>query len=544
MDEMILYESELAIRQAKSMIEIENEYTLKLHGESVGVLFAVLVGFVSKAASLLLKILLGSKIALVAVLSFIVYKAFKNVAKSLLTDIYGKGSGGCGGGGSSSSYVPLNKVGTASSIVSKSSLEKMIPKIRNSMKKYGKLRDGSLSLELTNRLKNLIEENTEKISDEKALEISKMAVGNLRVSVDKTSKSAFTISEMTEGVALDMVRANIENDIAFDGTKYSDILKATPFVTFDDIGKIEKLSKVISDETNGKVDGFGGLCADFLKNADNIMSLCVIMQLSASMMMSAMSELEGKDFDALGDDEARINKYVSEHFSKVLDKLMSTEYKEILESLSNNNYGKIVKMFREAYKAGGKNGDIVDTILRDMTYIADESDVIRNTKDGFLGKIEDDINSIKFKEIKNMSDLKLQFKKVTVADNYVLYDIIRYSDISENVEGVFASTIKKIIDDNRLDIATIKENLDRIIENGKKVKDKFETFSKSLDLGGEGEGIKKSISASISLATMEYRIIDISMKIIKSLNHPIFRKIQEDISTAIQGIYMMQVMTQ
>ena len=143
-----------------------------------------------------------------------------------------------------------------------------------------------------------------------------------------------------------------------------------------------------------------------------------------------------------------------------------------------------------------------------------------------------------------MSDLKLQFKKVTVADNYVLYDIIRYSDISENVEGVFASTIKKIIDDNRLDISTIKENLDRIIENGKKVKDKFETFSKSLDLGGEGEGIKKSISASISLATMEYRIIDISMKIIKSLNHPIFRKIQEDISTAIQGIYMMQVMTQ
>ena len=544
MDEMILYESELAIRQAKSMIEIENEYTLKLHGESVGILFAVIVGFVSKAASLLLKILLGSKIALVAVLSFIVYKAFKSVANGILTDIYGKGSGGGGGGGGSSpSYAPLNKVGTASGIVSKASLEKMIPKIRDSMKKYGKLRDGSLSLELTNRLKSLIEENTEKISDEKALEISKMAVGNLRVSVDKTSKSAFSISEMTEGVVLDMVRANIENDMAFDGTRYSDVLKTTPFVTFDDMGKIEKLSKVINSETNGKVDGFGEFCADLLKNADNVMSLCVIMQVSASVMMSAMDELQGKDFSNVANDDNDINRHVSEHFSKVLDKTISTEYKEILESLSNKNYGKIVKMLREAYKSGNGN-NTATVIINGMTGIANESEVIRNSEDGFLGKIENDINNIKFKEIKSMSDLKLQFKKVTVSDNYVLYDIIRYSDISENVEGVFASTIKKIIDDNRLDISAIKENLDRIIENGKKVKDKFDTFSKNLDLGNTGEDIKKYISSSISLATMEYRIIDISMKIIKSLNHPIFKKIQEDISAAIQGIYMMQVMTE
>ena len=88
MDEIMIYETEMAVAQAKSLVDsIEYHSKYNLYGESVGAIFVAVSGFIKTAITTILKIIIGSKAAIVFALGYIVFKVLKKAAQGILTDI-------------------------------------------------------------------------------------------------------------------------------------------------------------------------------------------------------------------------------------------------------------------------------------------------------------------------------------------------------------------------------------------------------------------------------------------------------------------------
>lgn len=506
------------LQALKDRIETENK--LRLYDESVKSIFQAIINLAKSAITLILKIILGIKNVIVGVLKF-VYKTIRDKIRGDRTDIYSVGGGS---GGTSD----VTRVGHYPQIIKASNLKNTVKRVQESMRKYGGMRDGEISLRISKRLKNIVNnENGKPLSDETINEVCKLAVQDIRFDIDKVSNGAFVISKDISGLIIDMVKGNILSDRAYDGTKYSELLKSYPFDDLYDIEAVSALETNIDNATKGKYNIYtffsGALC-----NTDSILLSAIILQ--ASPLFAIKLNNVNADISKITDSEISIVKNNIKH-----------EYSEILEGLSDKS---LLRYLTFIYNKNARDKiDITEiSIIQDSGSKFDGFAIIDNKE---LEKLSNSFktmaftdNTKYFEKIKDNLDIVI-INNLSDSERCV-YDIVR-NDVSKFEMQIY-SVIKDIIADNKLDLEKMSKTISKVYEKGKLIRDEFENMNND-SLSEHKEFYDTLINRSINITMIVSKITGMAQTFIKNVNSPFYKKILEDISIAVQSLYYLSAIS-
>ena len=516
------------LQALKDRIETENK--LRLYDESVKSIFQAIGNMAKSAISLLLKILMGIKSVIFGIFSFI-FKKVKDKLKGDRVDIY---SGG--GGGSDYSSVNIGRVGRQPEIIRAANLKMMTLRAKEAIRKYGGLRDGEATLRIRKRLEGIItNEEGKPLTDEMINEISGEAVKDIRVDIDKTSNGVFVISKDIANLVLDVVRGNIAEDKAFDGTKYSDILRQYPFEDFEDIDTyFDKVEKIQALSEGGKYF-IADFMTDTLINADALMLVAMIYQTTPNSIMTIKRIKIDTDGNA--------NRKPTDAEITQLQKEINTGYSTVFEGLSEKTATEYTNLILS-----------IDDELKGSPDVAKlESRIINETKgkvqnipildDKTLSALVNILQDVKFVRNSNLAEIKntLVFSEfIKLSDNEkTVYAIARSARI--NSETRIAAKLMKVIEDNKIELNDLSKSINALHSKGKEIRDKLNEFQSDETLQFDEYSTKIALenilNRSINITLVVSKIVDISQKFIRNVNNPFYKKIQEDISTVVQALY-------
>lgn len=516
------------LQALKDRIETENK--LRLYDESVKSIFQAIGNMAKSAISLLLKILMGIKSVIFGIFSFI-FKKVKDKLKGDRVDIY---SGG--GGGSDYSSVNIGRVGRQPEIIRAANLKMMTLRAKEAIRKYGGLRDGEATLRIRKRLEGIItNEEGKPLTDEMINDISREAVKDIRVDIDKTSNGVFVISKDIANLVLDVVRGNIAEDKAFDGTKYSDILRQYPFEDFEDIDTyFDKVEKIQALSKGGKyfIEDF---MTDTLINADALMLVAMIYQTTPNSIMTIKRIKINTDGNAnrnpTESEITQLQKEINSGYSTVFEGLSeksTTEYKNLILSIDSKLKGspdvsKLESRIINETKGKVQNIPILDDkTLSALVSILQDAKFVRNSN---LAEIK---NTLVFSEFKKLSD-----------SEKTVYAIARSARI--NSETRIVAKLMKVIEDNKIELNDLSKSINALHSKGKEIRDKLNEFQSDETLQFDEYTTKIALESilnrSINITLVVSKIVDISQKFIRNVNNPFYKKIQEDISAVVQALY-------
>ena len=515
------------LQALKDRIETENK--LRLYDESVKSIFQAIGNLAKSAISLILKILMGIKTVIFGIFGFI-FKKVKDKLKGDHVDIYS------GGGGSDYSSVNIGRVGRQPEIIRAANLKLMTLRAKEAIRKYGGLRDGEATLRIRKRLDNIIKnEEGKPLTDEMINDISREAVKDIRVDIDKTSNGVFVISKDIANLVLDVVRGNIAEDKAFDGTKYSDILRQYPFEDFEDIDTyFEKIEKIQALSKNGKYY-IADFMSDTLINADSLMLVAMIYQTTPNAIMTIKRIKINTDGNA--------NRKPTDAELTQLQKEINTGYSTVCEGLSEKTATEYTNIILA-----------IDDKLKNSPDVAKlESRIINETKgkvqnipildDKTLSTLVSILQDVKFVRNSNLAEIKntlvfSEFRKLSDNEKTV-YAIARSAMI--NSETRIAAKLMKVIDDNKIELNDLSKSINALHSKGKEIRDKLNEFQSDETLQFDEYSTKIALenilNRSINITLVVSKIVDISQKFIRNVNNPFYKKIQEDISTVVQALY-------
>lgn len=516
------------LQALKDRIETENK--LRLYDESVKSIFQAIGNMAKSAISLLLKILMGIKSVIFGIFSFI-FKKVKDKLKGDRVDIY---SGG--GGGSDYSSINIGRVGRQPEIIRAANLKMMTLRAKEAIRKYGGLRDGEATLRIRKRLEGIItNEEGKPLTDEMINDISREAVKDIRVDIDKTSNGVFVISKDIANLVLDVVRGNIAEDKAFDGTKYSDILRQYPFEDFEDIDTyFEKIEKIQALSKGGKYF-IADFMTDTLINADALMLVAMIYQTTPNSIMTIKRIKINTDGNA--------NRKPTDAEITQLQKEINTGYSTVFEGLSEKSATEYTNLILS-----------IDDKLKGSPDVAKlESRIINETKgkvqnipildDKTLNTLMNILQDVKFVRNSNLAEIKntlvfSEFRKLSNNEKTV-YAIARSAMI--NSETRIAAKLMKVIEDNKIELNDLSKSINALHSKGKEIRDKLNEFQSDETLQFDEYSTKIALenilNRSINITLVVSKIVDISQKFIRNVNNPFYKKIQEDISTVVQALY-------
>lgn len=516
------------LQALKDKIETENK--LRLYDESVKSIFQAIGNMAKSAISLLLKILMGIKSVIFGIFSFI-FKKVKDKLKGDRVDIY---SGG--GGGTDYSSVNIGRVGRQPEIIRAANLKMMTLRAKEAIRKYGGLRDGEATLRIRKRLDNIIKnEEGKPLTDEMINDISREAVKDIRVDIDKTSNGVFIISKDIANLVLDVVRGNIAEDKAFDGTKYSDILRQYPFEDFEDIDTyFDKIEKIGALSKGGKYF-IADFMTDTLINADSLMLVAMIYQTTPNAIMTIKRikiNTDGNTNRKPTDSEiTQLQKEINTGYSTVFEGLSektATEYTNIIlaidDKLKNGpDVAKLESRIINETKGKVQNIPILDDkTLNTLVSILQDMKFVRNSN---LAEIKNTLNFVEFEKLSN--------------DEKTTYVIAR-SDLAD-IETRITAKLMKAIDENKIEMNDLSKSINALHSKGKEIRDKLNEFQSDETLQFDEYSTKIALenilNRSINITLVVSKIVDISQKFIRNVNNPFYKKIQEDISTVVQALY-------
>ena len=516
------------LQALKDRIETENK--LRLYDESVKSIFQAIGNMAKSAISLILKILMGIKSVIFGIFSFI-FKKVKDKLKGDRVDIYSSG-----GGGSDYSSVNIGRVGRQPEIVRAANLKMMTLRAKEAIRKYGGLRDGEATLRIRKRLEGIItNEEGKPLTDEMINEISREAVKDIRVDIDKTSNGVFVISKDIANLVLDVVRGNIAEDKAFDGTKYSDILRQYPFEDFEDIDTyFEKIEKIQALSKNGKYY-ITEFMSDALINADALMLVAMIYQTTPNSIMTIKRIKINTDGNA--------NRKPTDAEITQLQKEINTGYSTVFEGLSEKTateYTNIILSIDDKLKG---SPDVAKLESRIINETKGKVQNIPMLDDKTLSSLVNILQDMKFVRNSNLAEIKntlvfSEFRKLSDNEKSV-YAIARSARI--NSETRIAAKLMKVIEDNKIELNDLSKSINALHSKGMEIRDKLNEFQSDETLQFDEYSTKIALenilNRSINITLVVSKIVDISQKFIRNVNNPFYRKVQEDISTVVQALY-------
>ena len=516
------------LQALKDRIETENK--LRLYDESVKSIFQAIGNMAKSAISLLLKILMGIKSVIFGIFSFI-FKKVKDKLKGDRVDIY---SGG--GGGSDYSSINIGRVGRQPEMIRAANLKMMTLRAKEAIRKYGGLRDGEATLRIRKRLEGIItNEEGKPLTDEMINDISREAVKDIRVDIDKTSNGVFVISKDIANLVLDVVRGNIAEDKAFDGTKYSDILRQYPFEDFEDIDTyFDKIEKIEALSKGGKYF-IADFMTDTLINADSLMLVAMIYQTTPNAIMTIKRIKINTDGDA--------NRKPTDSEITQLQKEINTGYSTVFEGLSEKTateYTNIILAIDDKLKNGPDVAKLESRIINETKGKVQNIPIL---DDKTLNTLASILQDMKFVRNSNLAEIKntlnfVEFKKLSDSEKTTY--VIARSDLAD-IETRITAKLMKAIDENKIELNDLSKSINALHSKGKEIRDKLNEFRSDETLQFDEYSTKIALenilNRSINITLVVSKIVDISQKFIRNVNNPFYKKIQEDISTVVQALY-------
>lgn len=516
------------LQALKDRIETENK--LRLYDESVKSIFQAIGNMAKSAISLILKILVGIKSVIFGIFSFI-FKKVKDKLKGDRVDIYSGGDGG-----SDYSSINIGRVGRQPEIIRAANLKMMTLRAKEAIRKYGGLRDGEATLRIRKRLEGIItNEEGKPLTDEMINDISREAVKDIRVDIDKTSNGVFVISKDIANLVLDVVRGNIAEDKAFDGTKYSDILRQYPFEDFEDIDTyFDKIEKIEALSKGGKYF-IADFMTDTLINADSLMLVAMIYQTTPNAIMTIKRIKINTDGDA--------NRKPTDSEITQLQKEINTGYSTVFEGLSEKTateYTNIILAIDDKLKNGPDVAKLESRIINETKGKVQNIPIL---DDKTLNTLASILQDMKFVRNSNLAEIKntlnfVEFKKLSDSEKTTY--VIARSDLAD-IETRITAKLMKAIDENKIELNDLSKSINALHSKGKEIRDKLNEFQSDETLQFDEYSTKIALenilNRSINITLVVSKIVDISQKFIRNVNNPFYKKIQEDISTVVQALY-------
>lgn len=503
--DMDFIEGQIALREVPILLEKEEIMSrINLYGEAAGILAGIFT-FIKSAIALMIKIFLGFKGILIAVIVALIgrfiIKKFKGGSTS-----YSSGGGGGSYSGSVSSSSGVAAVNTE--------IKNDILKLLNDDIKIAKVLEAA-GIDSA-KLKEIADKGGHSA---KALEkIINKVLNDIRVEADDANTSALIIPGYVKPeVVVTKLNKLMDIDLRLDGGHYSEVLNKNPYYIFDKsiFDARSKLTKMgISLPT---------FLVDCIRHYDGIVAASYVAQIGIlNSLVSAYS----------GVSEVRIQK---DYFEGVIDEIKRDIPADTIRSIEA-----IMSELKE-YDGQQKLNNYFKPILRSIPNREkpkDPKDYIEIAN--ILANITKSV-----KETSDIKEAKLTVKSLQFGDNGVLIGSEYGEDGTKAIEYACIKNFINVFGDNRPDMGKLKTVLNKLDDLGKHVQKSLN--DSGLDVISNKDTAKVNLSnvkevstVAINMISCAAQSVNIMSYFLKNEVNPIHKVIVEEVVTLAATEYTLK----
>lgn len=504
--DMDFIEGQIALREVPILLEKEEIMgRMNLYGEAAGIL-AGLFTFIKSAIALMIKIFLGFKGIIIAVVVALIGRFIIKKFKGGSTSYSGGGGASYSGSVSSSSGIPAVNTGIKDNIL----------KLLNDESKVAKVLEAA-GIDSA-KLKEIADKGGHSAQ---ALEkIINKVLNDIRVEADDANTSALIIPGYVKPEAI-VAKMNklMDINLRLDGSSYADVLSRNPYFIFD---------KTIFDARTklGKMNiSLPTFLVDCIRHYDGIVAASYVAQIgilnSLAVAYSGVSEVQ-------------IQK---NYFDDIINEIKSDIPADTIRSIES-----IVSELKE-YNGKQKLNDYFKPILRAIP----NREKPKNPKDYIeIASILSDITK-SVKETNSIKEAKLIVKSLQFGDDGVLIGTEYGEDGSKAIEYACIKNFINVFGDNRPDINKLKTVLNKLDDLGKHVQksisdsgiDRITTKDSSkVNLSN----IKEVSTVAINMVSCAAQSVNIMSYFLKNEINPIHKVIAEEVAILAATEYTLKEM--
>lgn len=503
--DMDFIEGQIALREVPIFLEKEEIMSrINLYGEAAGILAGIFT-FIKSAIALMIKIFLGFKGILIAVIVALIGRFIIKKFKGGSTSYSGGGGGGSYSGSvSSSSGVAAINIGIKDDIL----------KLLNDDAKASKVLEAA-GIDSA-KLKEIAEKGGHSA---KALEkIINKVLNDIRVEADDANTSALIIPGYVKPeVVVAKLNKLMDIDLRLDGGHYSEVLNKNPYCIFDKsiFDARSKLTKMgISLPT---------FLVDCIRHYDGIVAASYVAQIGIlNSLVSAYS----------GVSEVRIQK---DYFEGVIDEIKRDIPADTIRSIES-----IMSELKE-YNGQQKLNNYFKPILRSIP----NREKPKDPKDYI--EIASILSSItkSIKETSDIKEAKLTVKSLQFGDNGVLIGSEYGEDGIKAIEYACIKNFINIFGDNRPDMGKLKTVLNKLDDLGKHVQKSLndsglEVISNKDTAKVNLSNVKEVSTVAINMISCAAQSVNIMSYFLKNEVNPIHKVIVEEVVTLAATEYTLK----
>ena len=503
--DMDFIEGQIALREVPILLEKEEIMSrINLYGEAAGILAGIFT-FIKSAIALMIKIFLGFKGILIAVIVALIGRFILKKFKGGSTSYSGGGGGGSYSGSvSSSSGVAAVNTGIKNDIL----------KLLNDDIKISKVLEAA-GIDSA-KLKEIAEKGGHSA---KALEkIIDKVLNDIRVEADDANTSALIIPGYVKPeVVVAKLNKLMDIDLRLDGGHYSEVLNKNPYYIFD-----KSIFDARSKLTNMGIS-LPTFLVDCIRHYDGIVAASYVAQIGIlNSLVSAYS----------GVSEVRIQK---DYFEGVIDEIKRDIPADTIRSIEA-----IMSELKE-YNGQQKLNNYFKPILRSIPNREkpkDPKDYIEIAN--ILANI---IKSVK--ETSDIKEAKLTVKSLQFGDNGVLIGSEYGEDGTKAIEYACIKNFINVFGDNRPDMGKLKTVLNKLDDLGKHVQKSLN--DSGLDVISNKDTAKVNLSnvkevstVAINMISCAAQSVNIMSYFLKNEVNPIHKVIVEEVVTLAATEYTLK----
>lgn len=508
--DMDFIEGQIALREIPILLEKEEILSrMNMYGEAAGGILVGLLSFIKSAIALMIKIFLGFKgiiiAVVVALIGRFIIKKFKGGSTSY--------SGGGGGGGGSYSGSVSSSSGVAAV---NTEIKNDILKLLNDDTKISKVLEAA-GIDSA-KLKEIAEKGGHSA---KALEkIINKVLNDIRVEADDANTSALYIPGYVKPEAI-VAKLNrlMDINLRLDGSSYTDVLNRNPYYIFDKtiFDARTKLTKMgISLPT---------FLVDCIRHYDGIVAASYVAQIGIlNSLANAYS----------GVSEVRVQK---NYFEDIINEIKSDIPADTIRSIES-----IMSELKE-YDGKQKLNAYFKPILRSIPNREKPKDPKAYIE---IASILSDITK-SVKETNSIKEAKLIVKSLQFGDDGALIGSEYGEDGTKAIEYACIKNFINVFGDNRPDMGKLKTVLNKLDDLGKHVQKSIsdsgiENITTKDSSKVNLSNVKEVSTVAINMVSCAAQSVNIMSYFLKNEVNPIHKVIVEEVAILAATEYTLKEM--
>jgi hypothetical protein len=505
--DMDFIEGQISLREVSILLEKEEIMSrMNLYAEAAGGILVGLISFIKSAIALMIKIFLGFKGIIIAVVVALIGRFIIKKFRGGSTSYSGGGGGSYSGSVSSSSGIPAVNVGIKDDILNL---------LNDDTKAVKVLEAAGID---SAKLKEIAEKGGHSA---KALEkIINKVLNDIRVEADDANTSALYIPGYVKPEAI-VAKLNrlMDINLRLDGSSYTNVLNRNPYYIFD---------KTIFDART-KLNKMGislpTFLVDCIRHYDGIVAASYVAQIGIlNSLVNAYS----------GVGEVRVQK---NYFEDIINEIKNDIPADTIRSIES-----IMSELKE-YDGKQKLNAYFKPILRSIP----NREKPKDPKDYIeIASILSDITK-SVKETNSIKEAKLIVKSLQFGDDGALIGSEYGEDGTKAIEYACIKNFINVFGDNRPDMSKLKTVLNKLDDLGKHVQksisdsgiDSITTKDSSkVNLSN----VKEVSTVAINMVSCAAQSVNIMSYFLKNEVNPIHKVIVEEVAILAATEYTLKEM--